>query len=195
MQDSTIPSISKGDSPPTLPTNIALGLQDGPIQYQTEDSETLEQTSGQGDPEGEYSERLPQAAGAKNSLVASHSLWALAYEELKGTNRPLVEKFNYCLGITTTSADRDNEICVGPNIGEVVRNAFHELDKAYNLRVNLDHASPVRKRFEQALKVINASKDYISSAVSLNPYAALAWTGVNLLLSVSQSLHIIDPSH
>jgi len=38
--------------------------------------------------------------------------------------------------------------------------------------------------FEKAIKIIIIEKDFIGSAVSLEPHGALAWAGVSLLLPV-----------
>ena len=68
-----------------------------------------------------------------------------------------------------------------------VQEALQKLLQAKSSKEHLDKTTPIRKCFEQTIKVIFASKDYISSAVSVNPYAALAWTGISLLLPVCQA--------
>ena len=42
----------------------------------------------------------------------------------------------------------------------------------------------VRKQGERVIKFILWSKDLVSAATSTQPYAALAWSGVSILLSV-----------
>ena len=109
-------------------------------------------------------------------------------------NPGLVEEFKHCLGISTIDVDDQN---LGrPMIDGVAQEALKALTEADDSKKELSRTSAkIRKYFEQAVKVIIASKDFISSAVSANPYAALAWTGVSLLLPVSHletSLHITD---
>ncbi|MCJ1238217.1 hypothetical protein MMC14_006206 [Varicellaria rhodocarpa] len=139
--------------------NIILALP------QARNNEVLNQIHGQEDFEKSSLEGLSQQVNANVSGVVDHSLRALAYEDLRVMNPELVERFNYCLGISTIS-DKVN--------GE---SANLSIEKEH-----LDKTTPIRKCFEQTIKVIFASKDYISSAVSVNPYAALAWTGISLLL-------------
>ncbi|MCJ1432221.1 hypothetical protein MMC27_001577 [Xylographa pallens] len=126
------------------------------------------------------SEKLTPSA-TSDSVVIEPSLWALAYDALQRANPELIKKFNYCLGLNST--DIDNKILVFPSIDRVVQKAFEELKEAGGSDEKLNRTSAtIRKYFEQTIKIIIASKDYISSAVSANPYAALAWTGVSVLL-------------
>lgn len=46
-------------------------------------------------------------------------------------------------------------------------------------------SATIGKYFDQAVRIIIASKDFIASAVSAKPYAAVAWTGISFLLPVS----------
>ncbi|MCJ1315728.1 hypothetical protein MMC15_001048 [Xylographa vitiligo] len=126
------------------------------------------------------SEKLARSA-APNRVVVEPSLWVLAYDALQKSNPELAKKFNYCLGLTTT--DTDHKIPVLPSIDGVVEKAFKELNETGGSNEKLNKTSTtIRKYFEQTIKIVIASKDYISSAVSANPYAALAWAGVSLLL-------------
>ena len=45
--------------------------------------------------------------------------------------------------------------------------------------------TPVREQGEKIIKFVLWSKDFVSAAVSTQPYAALAWSGVSVLLEVS----------
>ena len=131
------------------------------------------------------SEKLARSA-APNPVVVEPSLWVLAYDALQKSNPELAKKFNYCLGLTTR--DTDHKIPVLPSIDGVVEKAIKELNETGGSNEKLKKTSAtIRKYFEQTIKIVIASKDYISSAVSANPYAALAWTGVSLLLPVSRS--------
>jgi len=114
------------------------------------------------------------------------SLWARAYEGLQEANPDLIEKFKYCMGISST--EMNDKHFDHPGIDEVAQEALKALEDANDTKKESNKTSAnIRKHFEQAVKVIVASKDFIASAVSANPYAALAWTGVSLLLPVSHS--------
>ena len=119
-------------------------------------------------------------------MVAEDSLWDLAYKNLQRANPILVQNFNLYLGLSTTDTEDGNPDY--SRIDEVTRKALEGLNDAESSKESLNKTSAtIRKYFEQAVKLVIASKDFISSAVSANPYAALAWTGVSLLLPVSQS--------
>lgn len=47
-----------------------------------------------------------------------------------------------------------------------------------------NHSLVLRDQFEKAIKVIVATREFISSAVSSEPHAALAWAGVCVFLPV-----------
>ncbi|MCJ1284122.1 hypothetical protein MMC26_003453 [Xylographa opegraphella] len=92
-----------------------------------------------------------------------------------------MKKFNYCLGLS--SIEIGNKTSVSPSIDRVVQKAFEELKEACGPNGKLNRTSEtIRKCFEQTNNVIVASRDYIALIVSANPYAALAWTGVSVLL-------------
>ena len=119
-------------------------------------------------------------------MVAKHSLWALAYENLQKANPELIQKFNYYLGTSTADVD-DGKLCLSA-IDEATHRALEEIQMAKNAKEKPNKMSAaMRKSFEQIIKIVSASNGFISSAVSTNPYAALAWTGVSLLLPVSPS--------
>ena len=157
-----------------------------PALPQAKNNEVLYQMQSQEDSEKSCSGELSQQVDASISGIADHSLWALAYEDLRVTNPELVERFNDCLGISIVS-DKVKGESADPSIERIVQKALQELEQAKNAKKHLDKTSPVRKCFEQTIKVVSASKDYISSVVSVNPYAALAWTGISLLLPVGKA--------
>jgi hypothetical protein len=122
--------------------------------------------------------------GPLQAKEGATSLWALAYRDLQKANPELVESFSHCLGIGT--ALTDTTTFVYSDIKGPAHKALEEINEARNSKDKLDGTSvTIRKYFEQTIKIVIASKDFISSAVSANPYAALAWTGVSLLLPVS----------
>lgn len=112
-----------------------------------------------------------------------NTLWAQAYLKLKAKDSELFEKFNECLGFASSSTD---SLSKKKKIGEIQQRAFQALEEVNNSNKTIGLGSKMRKYFEQSIKFVNTSKEFISAAVSANPYAALAWTGVSLLLPVSK---------
>ena len=46
------------------------------------------------------------------------------------------------------------------------------------------HSVDIGGGFDQAIKIVVAAKEFVSSAVSSEPHAALAWAGVCIFLPV-----------
>ena len=173
-----IGDIRSSDYPAT--TGSALAVV--PVPSRVKENIDLKHTRDQEDRREVSSRRLSQSI-ASESAADEHSLWALAYKGLRKAKPELVQKFDFCLGISTGVTNGQD--FVSPSINEVAQEALKALKEADDSREKLSRLSAkIRKHFEQAVKIIIASKDFISSAVSTNPYAALAWTGVSLLLPV-----------
>lgn len=112
------------------------------------------------------------------------SLWALAYNKLKGQDPELIREFRRCLGLTATDDGDINDT----ELDDITKRALRELEKPEEVKgdkLSRTKAS-IRKYFQQTVEVVAASDAFISAAISSNPYAALAWTGVSLLLPVSR---------
>ena len=103
------------------------------------------------------------------------SLWASAYAFLQIENPRLVQKFEHCLGISATDNDAE--------IDGLAQKALEKIGEAQDSGEK--HESSLQKYTKKAIELIIASKDFISSAASVEPHAALAWAGVSLLLPVS----------
>ncbi|MCJ1276426.1 hypothetical protein MMC21_004231 [Puttea exsequens] len=170
-----------GGSPSFDPrTAIASTLNVTPEISQARENALFEQNLDRNDTRKVNSESFPQSSTPK-LVVAKHSLWALAYENLQKANPELIQKFNYYLGTSTADVD-DGKLCLSA-IDEATHRALEEIQMAKNAKEKPNKMSAaMRKSFEQIIKIVSASNGFISSAVSTNPYAALAWTGVSLLL-------------
>ena len=95
-----------------------------------------------------------------------------------------MQGFSQCLGVVKNETGMES--FVDRNIKDVAQKALERLQQKNELKESLKGTSAIiRKYFDQTVKIIIASKDFISLATSANPYAALAWTGVSLLLPVS----------
>lgn len=112
-----------------------------------------------------------------NLVVSKPSLWALAYERLRQENPDLIERLNYLeIGITDAGY-----AC----IGRTAQKAIEEINQAEDQNKPSKIGRTVQKYSQNTIKIIIASRGFIASAASMNPYAALAWSGVSLLLPVS----------
>lgn len=125
----------------------------------------------------------PEASPHFRVLKADNSLWALAYKNLAQKDLKLIQNLHNCLKIELTYDVNGDPVC--SNVTQIVNDATEEIDKAEKGKDHGKVANAARKSSKRAVHIIIASKDLISSVASANPYAALAWSGVSLLLPVS----------
>ena len=120
-----------------------------------------------------------------NAQASSQSadLWERAYESLKLRNPSLVKVYEQHLaafiGLPGDCSQIDRS-----HIQAVINKRLKTREES-QLIVRLgSHSASVREMGENVVTFILWSKDVVSSALSAQPYAALAWSGVSLLLSV-----------
>ncbi|KAI4246671.1 MAG: hypothetical protein LQ352_006335 [Teloschistes flavicans] len=129
----------------------------------------------------------PEASPHFRVLKADNSLWALAYKNLAQKDLKLIQNLHNCLKIELTYDVNGDPVC--SNVTQIVNDATEEIDKAEKGKDHGKVANAARKSSKRAVHIIIASKDLISSVASANPYAALAWSGVSLLLPL-----LLNPS-
>ena len=79
-------------------------------------------------------------------MVVEPSLWGLAYRNLQKESPELIQKFNFCRGISST--DTENENLTFPSLDGVAQEALEKLQ----LEATLNKTSPtIRKCFEQTI--------------------------------------------
>ncbi|KAL8688257.1 MAG: hypothetical protein Q9218_005787 [Villophora microphyllina] len=138
-------------------------------------------TSHTHDPEKVFSEASQTAQESK----ADHSLWALAYKDLAKSNPKLNQQLHDCLGIRLIADSAGDPVY--SDINRIVQDALEEIDKASKAKEHSKIALAAGQYSKKAIPIIIASKDLIASVASANPYAALAWSGVSLLLPESEA--------
>ena len=113
-------------------------------------------------------------------------LWLQAYESLDLREPDLVAAYKRRLAPTSTnSADPS----LSPELIETIINSNLQEREADQWVINLGKKPvKVREQGEKVIKFIIWSKDIVSEALSAQPYAALAWSGVSILLPVSCAL-------
>ena len=113
--------------------------------------------------------------GASTPSIPELSLWALAYEDVQKASPNLIKEFTHLLGIEGLE--------IGGDVEGLAQKALGAIDKASEVKLDGIPAL-IRKNYEHAVKVVVASRYFIVPVASTNPYTALAWTGVSLLLPV-----------
>ena len=120
--------------------------------------------------------------------VPPSDLWDEAYEALRETDSKLVERYE------ETIVRIDQEVPhLGP-IGSVARQEqlsalitrrLDSIEKDKKSLVVAGKSFVLQEQVNRVVRIVMFAKDFVSSAVSAEPHAALAWTGVCMLLPVS----------
>ncbi|KAJ6056383.1 hypothetical protein N7444_005481 [Penicillium canescens] len=113
-------------------------------------------------------------------------LWTLAYEKLEQRDQELMHMYKQCLGLSlqdTSIADLSSS----KSVSLVVDRLLDDREKKrWHLSV-LGKDIEVRKQVEKLQKFILWSDPLVKDALSAQPYAALAWTGVSLFVPLLAS--------
>ena len=125
----------------------------------------------------------PRDKSPPSTEIQEGSLWARAYEQLHKEQPTLAEAFSTHLGLS--NADLENQDLDHSRVDKVAEDALTSIQNLNDSkRESKTFSDKISKHFQRIIKMIIASKDFISVAASLNPYAALAWSGVSMLLPV-----------
>ena len=129
-----------------------------------------------------YSKDVIAIEDVKNSK----DLWLQAYEALELREPDLVAAYKRRLAPTSTNPADPS---LSPELIETIINSNLQDREADQWVVNLGRKPvKVREQGEKIIKFILWSNDIVSQALSAQPYAALAWSGVSILLPVSSVL-------
>ena len=131
-------------------------------------------------------------------------LWSRAYQELKARDEKLIIKYEACLAhydkkrlASTTQKPNELEANIKASSEEshnvqmrALLQAKIEDDEAAVWALHIGGSDlVVRHLVDKAVKIIVFAKDFVSAAIASEPHAALAWTGVCILLPL-----ILQPS-
>lgn len=114
-----------------------------------------------------------------------HELWRVAYEKLQEEDGELIK--NYETELTkSVAASLVQIVPVKANnrdeIEAILRIKMDEINKNMSSSAFKARAGDFMQLF---VKVVDSANDYISDAASANSYTSIAWTGVSLVLPVS----------
>jgi hypothetical protein len=139
---------------------------------------------------------IANGISAPNVLCPVHELWDQAYEELRKQEDKLIKDYEAVLTgdlaimigsmavmLSGSKEERKDQMAtlLTRKIEEVKKNTWKLKFGGQDIPLK-DLAQPV-------VGIIQWADDYISGALSSNPYASLAWGGVSLLLPVSHFLN------
>ncbi|KAM3499454.1 hypothetical protein MY10362_007285 [Beauveria mimosiformis] len=130
------------------------------------------------------------AQPCNNRDSISENLWADAYEILRERNKDLVHEYEQALGSTLNS--------VGESLSnpESVMNLVERLREEHDGKKLTFRFGGVEHRYRDQLnnivKLAMFADSLVKQALATQPYAALAWTGVSILLSWKDKADDID---
>ncbi|KAJ4858728.1 ankyrin repeats (many copies) domain-containing protein [Trichoderma breve] len=115
--------------------------------------------------------------------IPIQELWNVAYERLREENGPLIAEYESSLkgvvaaGVAQTLSFKAN---IREQMWTILQKRMEEVNNNTKLKLG-DHEIQMNTS-QLILNVINAANNYISQAVSGNPFASIAWTGISFLL-------------
>jgi hypothetical protein len=129
--------------------------------------------------------QIPNQAGSRKDL------WEKAWDFLSNSEPRLVQKYEKvlqrkCPDVTSNAASPKSSRQHQQELASIIVRRFVEQQNNPTTVQKVSQA--IQTAVDQLVSVVIAGKDYISSAVSAEPHAALAWAGVCLLLPVRLSI-------
>lgn len=118
---------------------------------------------------------LPPAPSPAISPWLPETLWAQAYRKLQEKEPELVQAFERASGTCFTSSEQ---------IQSTVKAQLDRREERQWIVAVAGKSVKVRQKGERLLKFILWSKDIVADAVNSQPYMALAWSGITMLLPV-----------
>lgn len=121
-------------------------------------------------------------ASATLATSKSPDLWKLAYEKFRNEEPDLVDDYGkHVSGDTADSADLSSR----QSVETVLKKLLEDREKK-QLKISfLSRNIKIRTQVERFTKFLQWSDPLVKGALSTQPYAALAWSGVSLLLPAS----------
>lgn len=114
-----------------------------------------------------------------SAKTQTEDLWEKAYQSVKDKYPDLVSRFKNSLTSNNTSHPRSWT----PSYLQTIAESKLTAHDANQLIIRLGHTSiKVRQQWDRIVKLMFWAKNSISAIVSSQPYAAIAWTGVSILL-------------
>ncbi|CAI7575822.1 unnamed protein product [Penicillium discolor] len=136
-------------------------------------------------------------ANVTTEYSAPRDLWDEAYINLSRDDPKLKERYEEILSTQDEINGELSENHLAPagsyqreeRLRQIAKSKVEEIDLAKWQPKIGSHSVDVGGGFDQAVKVVVAAKEFVSSAVSSEPHAALAWAGVCIFLPL-----LLNPS-
>ena len=121
-------------------------------------------------------------------LVPPRDLWDEAYEALHGGNSKLVKQYEESI-VRIDQGDAQlapvGSLARQEQLSVIISKRLDAIEKDESSFTMAGRRVIIREQFDKFVKIVICAKDFVSSAVSVEPHAALAWAGICVLLPVS----------
>jgi hypothetical protein len=114
--------------------------------------------------------------------------WTRAYEILQAREPELIEDYKKHLGSLQCDAATDADLLTPRSVESIVKQLLDDREKKQWRVSLLGKEVKIREQAERLAKFLLWSDPVVKNALSAQPYAALAWSGVSLVLPVGQCL-------
>ncbi|OGE51628.1 hypothetical protein PENARI_c012G07984 [Penicillium arizonense] len=130
---------------------------------------------------------VPGFSESPSSSSDDRDIWARAYKLLQDREPKLTEDYTKHLGSMRHNKPADANLSIPKLLQQVVKLLLEEREKK-QWRVSLPGKDvKIREQVEKLTKFLLWADPVVQKAVSTQPYAALAWAGVSLLLPLLSS--------
>ena len=123
-----------------------------------------------------------------SELVPPRDLWDEAYEALREANSKLAEQYEESI----MRIDHENghlapvgSLARQKQLSVVITKRLEAIEKDQKSFMVAGRRVILQEQLDKVVRIVMFAKDFVSSAVSAEPHAALAWAGVCVLLPVS----------
>ncbi len=133
-------------------------------------------------PPKDLSIRLADPLSITPSTSESLDLWKLAFDKFREEESDLLGAYDqYVLGPTTVDGSLASQEAIEAALSKLLEDREK---KQWKISV-LSHDIKIRAQVERLVGILKWSDPLVKSALSSQPYAALAWSGVSFLFPVS----------
>lgn len=134
-------------------------------------------------------------SGTTLELTPPRDLWDEAYEAFRGANRKLAERYEESvmeIDQEDTRLAPVGSLARQEQLSAIITKRLDSIEKdQYGFTV-AGRRVELHEQLDRIVRIVMFAKDFVSSAMSTEPHAALAWAGVCVLLPVSVKIfHLI----
>lgn len=130
------------------------------------------------------------SASPRSDDVPIKELWNIAYEKLRAEDGELIKEYERKLEgnmVASLGSMLESNTSMRDRMQTILEYKMDEVNAdTWKLKFRSSEVE-VKDVVQPILGIVSLVNDYITGAVSANPYASLAWAGISLLLPVSRT--------